>query len=161
MHQQRLACGDEGTHGHSTLVDDDLVEAGLDAPAAEVLELLAGLDEQVAARHGDGNALPRVARPDVQARVTRGGVDGEEVQVRVEAREDGVDRAVLAEVGRRGRQQMRAARDLVGGWRWAGSIPVFACVCESAGRQAETDCCHLCDALDAVVDQNHGCFDEK
>jgi hypothetical protein len=86
------------------------VVAGLDEPARHVLELLAGLHQQVVAlRDLDGDALARVARPDVQARVARAAVDGEEVEVRVEAREDGVFLPVLGEVRRRGREEMGAA----------------------------------------------------
>ena len=83
--------------------------AGLDEPARQVLELLAGLDQQVVAlRDLDGNALARVARPDVQARIARAAVDGQEVEVRVEAREDGVLLAVLLEVRRGGSEEVGA-----------------------------------------------------
>lgn len=81
------------------VVDDDLVVARLDEPARDVLELLARLDEEVVAgRDLDGYALARVARPDVQARVARAPVDGEEVQVRVEPGQDGVLLPVFDEV---------------------------------------------------------------
>ena len=91
------------------LVDDHLVEAGLDQPARDVLELLAGLHQQVVARRDlDGDALAGVARPDVQARVARAAVDGQEVQVRVEAGEDGVLLAVLDQVGGRGGEEVGA-----------------------------------------------------
>lgn len=94
------------------VVDDDLVVAGLDEPAGEVLELLAGLDQQVVALGDlDGDALARVAGPDVQARVARAAVDGQEVEVGVEAGQDGVLFAVLLEVGCGGREEMGA------GWR--------------------------------------------
>ncbi len=83
--------------------------AGLDEPARQVLELLAGLDQQVVAlRDLDGNALARVARPDVQARIARAAVDGQEVEVRVEARENGVLLAVLLEVRRGGSEEVGA-----------------------------------------------------
>lgn len=81
------------------LVDDDLVVPGLDEPARDVLELLARLDEEVVARRDlDRDALARVARPDVQTRVARAPVDGQEVQVRVEPGQDGVLAAVLDQV---------------------------------------------------------------
>ena len=83
--------------------------AGLDEPARQVLELLAGLDQQVVAlRDLDGNALARVARPDVQTWIARAAVDGQEVEVRVEAREDGVLLAVLLEVRRGGSEEVGA-----------------------------------------------------
>ncbi len=93
------------------LVDDDLVVTGLDEPTREVLELLAGLDQQVVALGDlDGDPLARVAGPDVQTRVARAAVDGQEVEVGVEAGQDGVLFAVLLEVGRGGREEMGAAR---------------------------------------------------
>ncbi len=83
--------------------------AGLDKSARQVLELLAGLDQQVVAlRDLDGNALARIARPDVQTRVARAAVNGQEVEVCVEAREDGAPLAVLLEVGRGGGEEVRA-----------------------------------------------------
>lgn len=85
--------------GAGLFVDDDLVVPGLDEAAGQVLDLLARLDEQVVALGDlDGDLLARVARPDVQARVPRPAVDGEEVEVRVEPGEDGVVLAVLDQV---------------------------------------------------------------
>lgn len=90
--------GGDGLEG--AVVDDDLVVAGLDEAAGDVLDLLAGLDEEVVAgRDLDGDAGARVAGPDVEARVARAAVDGEEVEVGVEAGEDGVLCAVLGQVG--------------------------------------------------------------
>ena len=94
--------------GEGGLVDDDLVVAGLDEAAGDVLDLLAGLDEEVVAgRDLDGDAGARVAGPDVEARVSRAAVDGEEVEVGVEAGEDGVAGAVAVEVGGGGREEVR------------------------------------------------------
>jgi len=91
------------------LVDDDLVVARLDQAAGDVLELLARLDQEVVAGGDlDGDALAGVARPDVQARVARPAVDGEEIEVGVEAGQDGVLLAVLDEIGCRRRQEVRA-----------------------------------------------------
>ncbi len=88
-----------GYGGERGVVDDDLVEAGLDQAAGDVLQLLAGLHEQVVARRDlDGDPPARVARPDVQARIPAAAVDGEEVEVRVEPGQDGVLLAVLAQV---------------------------------------------------------------
>lgn len=88
-------------HGLDRLfVDDDLVVAGLDEAAGNVLDLLAGLDEEVVSGgHADGDAAAGVAGPDVEAGVAAAAVDGEEVEVGVEAGEDGVLFAVLGEVG--------------------------------------------------------------
>lgn len=98
-------------HGGKGVVDDDLVVAGLDEPARHVLELLAGLDEQVVAgRDLDGDAGARVAGPDVEPQVAGAAVDGEEVEVGVEAVEDGVLLAVLVQV-RGGRGQEERVRD--------------------------------------------------
>ena len=75
------------------------MEPRLDQAAGDVLELLAGLHEEIVARRDlDGDAAARVARPHVQARVARAAVDGEEVEVRVEAGQDGVLFAVLCQV---------------------------------------------------------------
>lgn len=91
------------------LVDNDLVEARLDQAARDVLELLAGLHKQVVAgRNLDGDALAGVAGPDVQTGVARAAVDGEEVEVGVEAGEDGVLLAVLFEVGGGGGEEVGA-----------------------------------------------------
>lgn len=96
------------------LVDDDLVVAGLDEAAGDVLDLLAGLDEEVVAgRDLDGDAGARVAGPDVEAGVARAAVDGEEVEVGVEAGEDGVFGAVLGEVGGGWGEEMGAVSGLV------------------------------------------------
>lgn len=79
------------------MADHDLVEASLDQSAGDVLQLLAGLDKQIAAPGDlDGNAPAGVACPDMQARVARTPMDGQEVEVGVEAGEDGVDLAVPA-----------------------------------------------------------------
>lgn len=86
--------------GNRGLIDSHLVEPSLDEAAGNVLELLAGLHEEVVSGgHADGDAAACVARPDVETRVAAAAVDGEEVEVRVEAGEDGVERAVLGEVG--------------------------------------------------------------
>lgn len=94
---------------NGALVDDDLVISGLDEPTGDVLDLLAGLDKEVVALGDlDGDAGSRVASPDVEARVTRTAVDGEEVEVGVEAGEDGVERGVFVEVGGSRSQEMGA-----------------------------------------------------
>ena len=73
--------------------------AGLDEPTGNVLDLLAGLYEEVVALGNlDGDAVAGVAGPDVEAGVAGAAVDGEEVEVSVEAGEDGVLLAVLFEI---------------------------------------------------------------
>lgn len=82
------------------LVDDNLVVSRLDEPAGDVLDLLAGLDEEVVALGDlDGDTGAGIACPDVEAGVARAAVDGEEVEIGVEAGEDGVEVGVLVEVG--------------------------------------------------------------
>lgn len=82
-----------------------------------MLELLPRLDEEVVAGGDlDGDAAARVAGPDVEARVAGAAVDGEEVEVGVEAGEDGVVLAVLFEVrGGRG-EEVGAEWGVSGGW---------------------------------------------
>lgn len=81
------------------LVDDNFMVSGLDQSTGDVLDLLAGLDEEVVALGDlDGNAGSRVAGPDVEAWVARAAVDGEEVEVGVEAGEDGVEGGVFVEI---------------------------------------------------------------
>lgn len=84
------------------------METRLDETASDVFELLARLyEEVVSGRDFHGDAAARVARPDVQAGVARAAVDGEKVEVGVEAGEDGVLGAVLYEVGGGGREEVR------------------------------------------------------
>jgi hypothetical protein len=65
-----------------------------------VFELLPGLHEQVIALGDlDGDLASRVAGPDVKARIPAAAVDGQEVEIGVEAGEDGVLLAVFLEVG--------------------------------------------------------------
>lgn len=74
--------------------------SGLDEPAGDVLDLLAGLDEEVVALGDlDGDTGAGIACPDVEAGVARAAVDGEEVEVGVEAGEDGVEGGVFVQVG--------------------------------------------------------------
>jgi hypothetical protein len=85
---------------NGALVDDDLMVSGLDESTGDVLDLFAGLDEEVVALGNlDGNARSRVAGPDVEAGVTGTAVDGEEIEIGVEAGEDGVEGRIFLEVG--------------------------------------------------------------
>jgi hypothetical protein len=75
------------------------VVSSLDQPTRGVLELLARLHEEVVpGRNLDGNAVARVAGPDVEAGVARAAVDGEEVEIGVEASKDGVLCGVLGKI---------------------------------------------------------------
>lgn len=98
---------------NSALVDDDLVVSRLDEPAGDVLNLLAGLDEEVVALGDlDGDAGSRVASPDVEAGIARTAVNGEEVEVGVEAGEDGVEGGVFVEVGGSRGEEMGAVLEI-------------------------------------------------
>jgi hypothetical protein len=80
-------------------VDHHFVVAGFDEAAGAIFELLAGLDQEIVARgEFDGDAVAGVAGPDIEAGVAGAAVDGEEVEVGVEAGEDGVLGAVFLEV---------------------------------------------------------------
>lgn len=78
-----------------------LVVTGLDQATAEVLDLFACLDEQVPTcrRELYRYTLPCIARPDVKAGVPRATVDGQKVEIRVEAGKDSVIMAILDEIG--------------------------------------------------------------
>jgi hypothetical protein len=86
-------------HLERLLVDDDLVEAGLDQAAGEMLELLAGLDEEIVSlRDLDGNSPARVPGPDMETRISRAPVDGQEVEVGMEACKNGILPAVIGKI---------------------------------------------------------------
>ena len=109
-------------HGlNGLLVDGDLMEASLDETTGDVLDLFASLDEEVVSGgHAYGNATASVASPDVEARVAGTAVDGEEVEIGVEAGEDSVFRAVFLEVGSSRCEQVRTVSSGVAevcGWK--------------------------------------------
>lgn len=68
-------------------IDNYFVEAGLDQASAEMFKLLSGLHQKIppSSRESDRNTLARVARPDIQARVSRATMYCQKVQVRVKA----------------------------------------------------------------------------
>lgn len=64
-----------------------------------MFQLFASLDKKVVAvRDLDRDTLSGVAGPDVQARIPRAAVNGEEVEVRVETGKNGVFLAIPLEV---------------------------------------------------------------
>ena len=85
-------------HGiQSLLVDDNLMVAGLDEAPGDMLQLLSRLHEEVVSLGDlDGNPLACITCPDMEAWIPRAAVDGEKVQIGVEAGQDGVLLAVLA-----------------------------------------------------------------
>ena len=102
--------------------DHDLVESGNDVTAGEPLELLAGLQQQAAGGHLDIH-LGAVAQPRVEARVPRATVNRQKVEVVMVGSKHCVHGAVLDEVGRGRREQVRAklgeCDDARGVWRKA------------------------------------------
>lgn len=71
----------------------------LNKTASKMLELFAGLNEKVVSWwDADWNALAGVARPNVKAWVAGTTMNGEEVEIGVEACENGVFLTVLDEV---------------------------------------------------------------
>jgi hypothetical protein len=87
------------------------VETSLDEATRDVLDLLAGLDKEVVAgRDLHRNAVAGVTGPDVEAGVAGAAVDGEEIEVGMEAGEDGVFGAILDEVGSGGSKKVRTAK---------------------------------------------------
>lgn len=81
------------------LIHNNLVEASFDESTSDVLNLLARLDKEVVSWWDlDGNTVSGVACPDVKTRVAGATMDGEEVEVCVEAGQDGVLLAVLDQV---------------------------------------------------------------
>jgi hypothetical protein len=118
------------------------VVTGLDETARDVLELLARLDQQVVTLGDlDGDSLACVARPDVQAGIARAAVNGQEVEIGVEAGEDGVLLAVLGEIGGCWCEEMRTGIEGLDSFpqavKWAlclmrvipVSTSIFECVC--------------------------------
>lgn len=71
--------------------------------------MLARLDEQVVAgRNLDGDAIARVSCPDVQAWITGAAMDGEEVEVCVEAGKNCIVLAIFDEIRGCWGEEMRA-----------------------------------------------------
>lgn len=83
----------------SLVVDCDLMVTGLDETTGDVLNLFASLNEQIVSQWNlDGDPVASVAGPDVKAGVARAAMDGEEVEVGVEAGQDSILLAVLGQI---------------------------------------------------------------
>ena len=89
------------THLQRCFINHYLVITRLYQAATEMLDLFACLHEQVPTCRGKPHryALPRIARPDVETRIPRATVDGQEVEIRVEAGKNGVLLTILDEIG--------------------------------------------------------------
>jgi len=86
-------------NGKCLLVYNDLVEASLDQTTCDMLKLLASLDEEVVPlRDLDRDALPSIARPDMETGIARAPVDCKEIKIGMETGENGVFLSVLDEI---------------------------------------------------------------
>src|SRR6266404_8597470 len=87
-------------HLDSGVIHNYFVVACLDKTSAQVFQLLPGLHEQVTAGRWElhRNAFPSIPSPYVKARVSRTTVDGQEVEIRVEASKDGIFFAVFYKI---------------------------------------------------------------
>src|SRR5690606_16077974 len=132
-------------HVHRALVHHYLMIPGFHEPARDMFQLLAGLDQKVVARRDfNRDAAARVASPDVEPRVSRAAVNGEEVEIGVETGEDGVDLAVPFQVRRRWGEKVGAIRRVSGSGaqedvRWDSTNPYLPALLNvSAGRPRPT-----------------------
>lgn len=88
------------------LVDENLVPSSEDATTSQVLHLHTSLSQNASIRNGN-RELGSVAQPDVQTREAGLAVEGDEVQIAMEASQDSVERMVLLEVRSSRSQQVR------------------------------------------------------
>ena len=87
-------------HINCLLVHYNFMIPGLYQTASNVFQLFASLDKKVVAlRDLDRDTLSGIAGPDVQARIPRAAVNGEEVEIGVESSENGIFLAIPLEVG--------------------------------------------------------------
>lgn len=87
------------TYCNSRVVYHYFMVSSANQPTGNVFQLLASLDEEVVAwRHLHWKPLTSVTSPDIESWITRTTVDGQEVEVRMEAGEDGILLAVLDKV---------------------------------------------------------------
>lgn len=89
-----------GAYLERSFVDHDLVETSLDQSTAQMLKLLASLNQQVSSfrRELNSNTLPTVTSPNVESGVARAAMDCEKVEVGVESCENGIFLAILHEI---------------------------------------------------------------
>lgn len=79
------------------------MEASLDKPPSEMLDLLSCLYEKKTSswRKPDGNALSSIPCPNMEAWVSRTTVNGEAIEIGVKSCQDGILVAVFDEIGGR------------------------------------------------------------
>ena len=80
------------THIDGRFIHDHFMEASLDNPPSEMLDLLSCLYEKKTSGlwKSDGNALPGVPCPNIEAWVSRATVDSEAVEIGMKSCQDGV-----------------------------------------------------------------------
>ena len=96
-----------------------------------MLELLPGLYKEVISFWNlDRDTSTCVAGPDMQSRITRATVYGQEVEVRVKPGEDGILFAVLGKIRCSWRKDVGACEELgVCGWEERERYtPIFSCI---------------------------------
>jgi hypothetical protein len=88
------------SHIDSRLIDDHFVEAGLDEPSGEMLDLLSCLYEKIASSRweSNGDSLSGVTRPDMKTGISRSTVDSETVEIGMKTCQDGILRAIFPEI---------------------------------------------------------------
>lgn len=97
------------THLQRCFIHYYLVIPRLDQATAEVLDLFSCLDEQVPTcrREPHRYTLPSVARPDIETRVPRAAVDGQEVEIRVKSCKDRILLTIFDQIGGCRSEEMR------------------------------------------------------
>lgn len=98
------------TNLNCRVIDYNFVVPSFDQTAAEVLELFARLDQQVAAcrRESYGNTFSRIACPNIQPWIPGTAMNGEEVEIGVESSKNGILLAILDEIRCSWCKQVRA-----------------------------------------------------
>lgn len=88
------------THIDSRFVHDYFMEASLDKPSSEMLDLLSCLHEKKASswRKPDWNTLSSVPCPNMEAWVSRATVNSEAIEIGMKSCQNGVFLAVFSEI---------------------------------------------------------------
>jgi hypothetical protein len=106
----------KGLHGgyyrHSSFIYHHFVVARFDKTPAKVLQLLPSLDKQVTTGRGElnENAFSGVSRPYMKARVSRTTMDGQKIEVGVEASKYGIFLVIFNKIRGCRCQEVRARR---------------------------------------------------